>query len=307
MKVVAALLFVAATAYADHPINRPEAINLDDDMTPPGRGEFGFDGGGEVGTYALSLQMQFLDRPMRIHTVDRETFPVDHRETAWLGGALSLGPSVVVDARMPLSHQTGARYAGFGDDRPLDRWVAGDLALGARVRVFHGDRLGAFLRMAATFGTGNDYQFAGDDRYSLSWLLVGRAKLPHDIVLAATGGIKLRGAEVQVADRLVGDEVLGAVGATVPIPGCLRLSGEVIGALGDDVAKKRGPSPVEARIGVLAHPRDYFAFAVHVGTHLDDQIGAPRLRAMLELIYTGPPVVEHHSDAPREDDEDDDE
>ena len=272
MKALAALLLLgAATAHADHPINRPEAIDVDRDMTPPGRGEFGFDGGGEVGTFALSL-----------------------------------GGSVVVDARMPLSHQTGARYAGFGDDRPLDRWVAGDLALGARIRVFRGDRFGAFLRTAATFGTGNDYQFAGEARYTLSWLLVGRAKLPHDIVLAATGGIRLRGAEVQVADRLAGDEFLGGVGATVPIPGCLRLEGEIVGALGDDVAKKRGPSPAEARIGVIAHPRDYFAFAVRIGGHIDDQIGAPRFRAMLELIYTGPPVVERHREAPRDDDEEDD-
>ena len=306
MKLVAALLLVAATAYADHPINRPEAIDLDHDMTPPGRGEFGFDGGGEVGTFALSLQTQFLDRPMRIHTVERETYPVEHRETAWLGGALSLGPSVVVDARLPLSHQTGARYAGWGDDRPLDRWVAGDLALGARIRVVHGERFGAFLRTAATFGTGNDYQFAGEARYTLSWLLVARTHLPHDIVLAGTAGIRLRGAEVQVADRLVGDQFLGGIGATVPIPGCLRLEGEVVGALGDDVAKKRGPSPAEARIGVLAHPRDYFAFAVRIGTHIDDQIGAPRFRAMLELIYTGPPVVEHRSEAPVDDEDDDD-
>ena len=307
MKLVAALLLVAATAYADQPINRPEGIDVDTDRTPPGRGEFGFDGGGDVGTYALSLQTQFLDRPMRIHTVERETYPVDHRETAWLGGALSLGPSIVVDARMPLSHQTGARYAGFGDDRPLDRWVAGDLAVGARIRVFHGERLGAFARVGATFGTGNDFEFAGEDRYTLSWLLIARAQLPEGVIVAATGGIRLRGAEVQVADRLVGDEVLGGIGATVPIPGCLRLEGEVVGALGDDVAKKRGPSPVEGRIGLLAHPRDYFAFAVRIGTHLDDQIGAPTFRAMLELIYTGPPVVEHVSEAPREDNDDDEE
>src|SRR6185312_6561361 len=182
------------------------------------RAEFGFDGGGDVATFALSLQLGYLDRPMRIHTVELETFPVEHRETVWLGGALALGPSVVVDARMPLSHQTGARYQGFGDDRPLDRWVADDLSVGARLRVFAGSRLGAFLRGNVTFGTGNDREFAGEARYTASWLLIGRAKLPAGIVLAATGGIRLRGAEVQVADRLVGDEVLGGVGATLPLP-----------------------------------------------------------------------------------------
>jgi len=307
MKSLAVLLLLAGAAHADTPVQRPEAIDLDHDMTPPGRAEFGFDGGGDVATYAFGVQLGYLDRPMRIHTVELETFPVERRETVWLGGALSLGPSVVVDARLPLSHQIGARYQGFGDDRALDHWVAGDLAIGARLRVFQGRRIGAFFRGNLTVGTGNDREFAGEARYTGSWLLIGRARLPAGIVVAATGGIRLRGAEVQVADRLVGDEVLGGVGATLPLPAIhglycdandVRLAVEVVGALGDDVAKKRGPSPAEARIGILSKPRDWFAVAFRVGTHLDDQIGAPRFRAMLELVYQGPPVVEHHSEAP---------
>ncbi len=304
MKSAVALLLLAGAARAGT-VHRPEAIDLDTDMTPPGRAEFGFDGGGDVGTFALSLQLGFLDKPMRVHTVDRVTYPVDHRETAWLGGALSLGSSVVVDARLPLSHQTGDRWQTWGDDRPLDRWVAGDLDAGVRVRVVHGDRFSAFFRGQLTFGTGNDHQFAGDARYSASWLLIGRATLPNGIVLAATGGVKLRGAEVEVADRLVGDELLGGIGASVPVPGCLHVTGELVGALGDDVAHERGPSPAEARVGVLAHPRSWLAVAFRVGTHLDDQIGAPRFRAMLELVYQGPPVVEHHVEVFDEEDADD--
>jgi hypothetical protein len=223
----------------------------------------------------------------------------------WLGGALTLGSSVVLDARMPLSHQTGDRWQGWGDDRPLDRWVADDLGVGARVRVVRGDRFAAFFRGQLTFGTGNDHQFAGEARYTASWLLIGRANLPHGIVVAATGGVRLRGAEVQVADRLVGDELLAGIGASVPVPGCLHVTGELVGALGDDVAHKRGPSPAEARIGVLAHPRSWLAVAFRIGTHLDDQIGAPRFRAMLELVYQGPPVNEHHVEAPNDEDDDD--
>jgi hypothetical protein len=305
MKLVVALLLVAGAARAGT-VHRPEAIDLDTDMTPPGRAELGFDGGGDVGAYALSLQLGFLDRPMRVHTVDRVTYPVEHRETVWLGGALSLGSSVVVDARMPLSHQTGDRWQSWGDERPLDRWVANDLDVGARIRVVHGARFSAFFRGGLTFGTGNDHQFAGDARYSASWLLIGRANLPGGIVLAATGGVRLRGAEVQVADRLVGDELLGAIGASVPVPGCLRVTGELVGVLGDDVAHQRGPSPAEARVGVLAHPRSWLAVALRVGTHVDDQIGAPRLRAMLELVYQGPPVVEHHAETFDDEEDSDD-
>lgn len=304
MKSAVALLLLAGAAHAGTPVHRPEAIDLDTDMTPPGRAEFTFDGGGPVGAYALSLQLGYLDKPMRVHTVDRMTYPVDHRETLWLGGALSLGPSVVVDARMPLSHQTGDRWQSWGDDRPLDRWVADDLDVGARVRVVHTDRFSAFFRGQLTLGTGNDHQFAGDERYSASWLLIGRATLPGGIVLAATGGVKLRGAEVEVADRLVGDELLGAIGASVPA-GVVHVTGELVGALGDDVAHQRGPSPAEVRVGVIAHPTDHVAVALHVGTHLDDQIGAPRFRAMLELVYQGPPVAEHHAEVPEEEDDDD--
>jgi hypothetical protein len=90
----------------------------------------------------------------------------------------------------------------------------------------------------------------------------------------------------------------------VPVPGCLRVEGELVGVLGDDVAHERGPSPAEARVGVLAHPRSWLAVAVRVGTHLDDQIGAPRFRAMLELVYQGPPVVEHHVEVFDEEDSD---
>jgi hypothetical protein len=303
MKTAAVLLLVAGAAHADTPVQRPEAIDLDTDMTAPGRAELGFDAGGDVGAYALALQLGFLDKPMRLHSVDLETYPVDHRETVWLGGALSLGSSVVVDARLPLSHQVGDRWRGWGDNRPLDRWVAGDLALGARIRVVKHERFSAFFRGALTLGTGNDREFAGEARFTGSWLMIARATLPHDIVIAATGGIRLRDAEVEVADRLVGDELLAGIGAIVPVPGCLRVTGELVGALGDDVAHQRGPSPAEARVGLLAHPRSWLAVAFRIGTHLDDQIGAPRFRAMLELVYQGPPVMEH----PREDVEDEDE
>ena len=108
MKSAVALLLLAGAAHAGT-VHRPEAIDLDTDMTPPGRAEFGFDGGGPVGAYALSLQLGFLDKPMRVHNVDPDVSRRPSRDR-WLGGALSLGPSVVVDARMPLSHQTGDRW-----------------------------------------------------------------------------------------------------------------------------------------------------------------------------------------------------
>ena len=63
---------------------------------------------------------------------------------------------------------------------------------------------------------------------------------------------------------------------------------EVAGALGDDVGIGKGPSPLEARAGMVVMPRpDLVGLTVGVraATALVDEIGAPRLRATLELTY----------------------
>jgi hypothetical protein len=120
-------------------------------------------------------------------------------------------------------------------------------------------------------------------------MLIGRASLPHGIVVAATAGIRLRGVEVLVADRLVGDELAGTIGVVVPIPPIarlwctpeqLRVAAEVVGVIGDDVGAQRGPSPVEARVGVIGMPRPGWNVGVRAGVGLDDEIGAPRFRVM---------------------------
>jgi hypothetical protein len=171
----------------------------------------------------------------------------------------------------------------------------------------------AFVRAALTFGTGDDRDFAGEARWTGTWLLIGRAEL-GPLVIAATGGIHLRGAEVQVADRLLGDELVGGIGAVLGLPPVaglwcrpdqLRATAEVVGVLGDRVGGQRGPSPVEARVGVVGTPTTSLAVGLRVGIGLDDQIGAPLVRAMLELTWHGAPppaatvpIVEPDVDVP---------
>ena len=116
-----ALLLVAATAtvaHADEPLEKPYAFELDREAPPPGQGELSFDGGaplaspGSAGArssagaqsiigWAASIQLGYLDRPMRLHTTEVKTFPIEHRQTLALGGAIAVGPSVLLDARMP--------------------------------------------------------------------------------------------------------------------------------------------------------------------------------------------------------------
>ena len=292
---VVAALALCGVAHAD-PVDRPQAFEVDREAPPPGQAELSFDSGAPIDGWAVSAQLGYLDRPMRLATSRVERFPVERRQTLALGGAIALGSRVIVDARLPLSHQSGDRLQGLGDDRALDAWVLGDLGLGARLRVAVRERFAVFARGQLTFGTGDDRDFAGEARFTAAWMLIGRFELPYDIHLASTAGVRFRGAEVIVADRLLGDELFGGIGATFPLPAIrglycpendVRVTGELVGVLGNNVADRRGPSPAELRVGVISRIRPWLAVAARVGKGLDDHIGAPRLRALVELVYAG--------------------
>lgn len=304
MKLGAAVAVLAAlgaarlggVAHADAPIDRPTGFEVDREAPPSGQAELSFDGGGPVAGWAVGAQVGYLNQPFNLHTSRLEVVPVRHRQTLALGGALAIGPAIIVDARLPMSHQTGDRMQGLGDDRPLDAWVLGDLGVGARLRLAQREHYAAFVRGQLTFGTGDDFELAGDVNFSAAWMLIGRATPVAGLVIAGTAGVRFRGAEVIVADRLLGDELFGALGATYQLPAIpglycdanqVRVTGELVGALGNDVADKRGPSPLEGKIGLISRIRPWWAVAARVSTGLNDQIGAARLRAMLELVYVG--------------------
>ncbi|MEO6771607.1 MAG: hypothetical protein ABI467_01110 [Kofleriaceae bacterium] len=297
MRVAGGLVVLGAAAgvaHAQTPLARPEAIDVDRDQTPPGQAELGFDGGAPIGNWALGVELGVLEHPIRFHTVDIKTYPVRRRETVALGGAIALGDDVIVDARMPLAHQVGQRLQDLGDERSLDAWVPEDLTLGARVHAMTRGSLAVFVRADLTVPTGDDYDFAGDAAWSAAWMGIARVTLPHDLVLAASGGIRIRGREVIVADQLVGDELLWAIGGTIGIPPVLPLwcepdqlkaSLEIVGIAGDRVNHMTGPSPIEGRIGLVGRIRPQYGIAVRAGTHLDDDVGAPAFRLSIDLVY----------------------
>jgi hypothetical protein len=286
------LVLATSTARADTPRETPAAIEVDRFEGPPGRSELGFDGGAPLKTWAVALGASWLEQPI---TLD-DTLPVRRRQTGSLGGAIALG-GIVLDGRLGLSHQIGDRLRAFDDTTKLARFALGDLRLGGRIHVTGSAARSAFVRLDLTLPTGDDDHFAGEAGWSVAWRLIGRVMLPHDIVFAATAGIRLRGIEVLVGDRVVGSELVGAAGIVVPLPPIrplwcvaeqVKLSGEVVAILGDDVGGERGPSPVEARIGVVTQPLPWLQIGVRAGTGLADQLGAPRLRALLELTYVAP-------------------
>src|SRR5439155_26794996 len=134
---------------------------------------------------------------------------------------------------------------------------------------------------------------------------------------------------------LVGDALFAAVGASVPltalglgaaapagagasgsVAGRVVLTGALLGALGDHVGDLTGPSPLEARVGAIAHATAELTIGAQLGLGLRDEIGSPRFRAMLELAWTPrvarrveaarPPPVEEPDETEDEDDGDGD-
>ena len=300
MKLALAIVAAAAGgAHADTPSERATAIELDREDAPAGRAELGFDGGAPLAGWGASLGLGVLSKPLTLAT-PTTLVPVARRETLVLGGALALGGSVVVDARLPLLRQTGDTYTGGSDafviNRGTTRHAVGDLRLAARVRIAGTAERAVFLRGALTVPTGDDGDYAGELHWGVQWNLIGRATLPAGVIVAATADIHIRGAEVMLGDRLVGDEIVGALGALVPIPPiaglwCDRsqvmLGAELDGVLGDNIDAVRGPSPIEARGGLVIQALPELTIGVRVGRGLDDQIGAPAWRATLELAWRG--------------------
>ena len=319
MRWLVIVAVLAGMAHADAPVMRPEAIEVDRDTTPPGQAEFSFDGGAPIGSWAAGVTLGFLERPVAFHTLVSTTYPVDHRETATLGGAFAIGDRVIVDARLPFEHQVGARLQGIDDPKALQRFVLGDLGLGVRVHIADSGPFGVFLRGDVWLPTGNDAEFAGDAGWSATWLGIARVELPHDLVIAGTGGFHLRSKEVQVGNALVGDELVWGVGATIGIPPLcswwckpdqLRAALEFDGVVGDRVTASHGPSPVEVKLGFIGRVRPSYAIAVRAGTRLDDQLGAPDFRATIDLVYQSDPGRKPAPAAPpattTEDDDDSD-
>jgi hypothetical protein len=300
--LAAAIALAAATGSADAPAARadtprqtPSAIEVDRDAAPPGRTELGFDGGAPIDGWGATLGVGWLERPLTFATAGGTTLPVRRRESISLGGAIALGESVVLDARFAAAHQVGDRLRP-AEPRALDRHVPGDLRIGARLRVTGGARRAMFVRGELTLPTGDDGDFAGEASWTLAWQLVGRLVLPRGITVAGAAGIRLRGAEVAIADRLAGDEIFGALGVAVPIPPLrplwcdaeqVKLTAEAAAVFGDDVGVGRGPSPAEARLGLVTLPRPGVALGLRIARGLTDEIGAPRARLTLELTYRG--------------------
>ncbi len=297
--VLAALGRVASAAAA-----APEAMDVDREDAPVGRGELGFDGGAPLGDAALGVSVGVVDRPVALQASTGATVvPVTARETLGLGGGIALGDSALLDLRLGFAHQAGQRLAGLGDDAALSTWVPLDARVGARIQVMRGAHVALFLRGELTAPLGDERNFAGEAGFTGAWNLIARVALPGGVIAAASGGIRIRGTEVAIGDRVLGDETIGALGVVVPVPPLCHLwcseqvfaTAEVVGLFGDSGDKARGPRPVEGRVGVVSRPRPWLEIAARVGAGLDDEVGAPRWRGTLSVTWRQPsaPAAPH--------------
>ncbi len=295
MKAALAVALVSSTAFADAPRVAPTEIEIDRGDAPTGRTELGFDGGAPVVGWGATVAGSWLESPISFGLPDGDTSePVRRRQSLILGGALALGDSVVFDARWAGSRQLGARLRGTGDERTLDRYVPGDLRIGVRLRVMTRPMFAMFVRGELALPTGDQQDFAGDPGVSVAWRLIARATL-GPITLAASAGLRLRGQEVLIGDRSLGNESLAAAGIVFALPAVrplwctdqVMLTADASGVLGDNVGVAKGPSPVEIRAGVISRPRPAWTIGVRIGRGVTDQIGSPTLRATVELTYQG--------------------
>ena len=290
----------APVARAEPPRQTPAAIEVDRDAAPGGRASLGFDGGEPVDAWGASLSLGWIERPIALPAGalgagSPASRPVRRRETLALGGAIAVGDRIVVDAVLRGSHQVGDRLAAAGDPGTADhlaRFAAQDVRLGLRIRVAGDDDRAALLRGELTLPTGDDAQFAGDAAWTAAWSLIGRIGLPRGAALAATAAIRLHGAEVAVGNRVIGDELVAAVGGELPLPalgipaGGVALRAAVLAAVGDRIGDAAGASPAEARLGARVQILPELWVTGDVGVGLDDQIGAPRLRAIASVAWT---------------------
>lgn len=290
-----AIALISSTAFADAPREAPTEIEVDRGDAPAGRTELGFDGGAPVAGWGATVAGSWLEAPISFGLPGGGTSePVRRRQSVILGGALSLGESVVLDARWAGSRQLGTRLRGTGDERRLDRYVPSDLRIGARIRVMTKPHVALFVRGDLAVPTGDQQDFAGDPGVSVAWRLIARGTV-GGIVLAASAGLRLRGQEVLIGDRSLGNESLAAVGIAVPLPAIrplwceqqVMLTAEASAIIGDDVGVARGPAPVELRAGVISRPRPAWTIGVRVGRGITDELGSPTLRATVELTYQG--------------------
>jgi len=318
--VAVVVIAAPAVAIAETPTDAPAAIDVERWAATATGWWAGLDDARVVGFghLAVGLTTSAIARPIGLTAPNGDDLgaPVAHRATVTVAAAYGVTDSVEVDLAAPLVIQGGDRLTAVGEPRALRRVTSGDVRVGAKIQLITGPRVTAALGATLTLPTGNEGHYAGEASWVADW---------HGLVMVRSGpialgigvGVRLRGEEVALSpEQVAGNELTGAVALSwqVPtIPGVycdwtqLRAIAELDGVLGDTVGGQRGPSPIEARLGVRGRIWRGWTVGVTAGRGLVGEVGSPRWRGVVEVSWRDEPrtdVPAPRARAPVDDDDD---
>ncbi|MBE7451596.1 MAG: thrombospondin type 3 repeat-containing protein [Kofleriaceae bacterium] len=265
--------------------------------------------------WAVTTSWSLVGRPIVLRDVQTGRLarePVRLRWTTDVAVARGLGARYQLGVALPLAAQWGDRLQGIGlDERPLARFVPGDLRLSARARLVGppgGRGLGAAVALGVTLPTGDDHHFAGEAGWTLSWG-VRAGWRGERLELTGGAGLRVRTREVVLLSpaRPHGNELTASAGVAVRLDPVGRTLGgpdrawallEVEAALGDSPTRGvRGPSPGEARAGVRLQVHRCWSVALAAGGGFTpDEVGAPAWRAVAQLSFDQAPPRDRDGD-----------
>jgi hypothetical protein len=302
---VAVSALVPGIAAADTPVDKPTAIDVDRWVPSATNWWAGLDDARTVGLGHLAVGMttSVIGRPIGLTSATGTDLgaPVERRATVALAAAYGVTDTVAIAASMPVVIQNGDRLTAVGQPTPLRRATTGDLRIGAKLQVVDRTRLRVAIAADLVLPTGNERHYAGEESWILHWRGLAGVQL-GPLGVAAAAGVRLRGAEVAVSpEQVAGNEVVGGLAVSFTLPTItgvycswtqLRAIAELDGVLGDTVGGKRSPSPIEARLGVRGRIWRGWTIGVTAGRGLNDEVGAPRWRGVLDVAWRDEPRTE---------------
>jgi hypothetical protein len=247
-----------------------------------------------------------------VQTDDLASEPVRLRWTTDVVAARGIGRRYQLGLAVPVAMQWGDRLQGIGlDERALSRVVLGDMRLSGRARIAGnaGERgLGAALAVNVLLPTGDDFNFAGEAGWMLTWGMRIGWKGPR-LELSGGAGLRVRTTEVILLSpaRPHGNELTGSAGIAVRADALGRAFGgpdrawalaEIEGVLGDSPRSgTRGPSPAEGRFGVRVQVHHCWSVAVAAGGGLTpDEVGSPAWRFVTQVSFDQAPPRDRDGD-----------
>jgi hypothetical protein len=307
LALVGASVVPAARARADMPTDKPTAVDVER-WTATATGWWaGLDDARALGMghLAIGATASVATRPIGLSSPGGDDLgaPVSARATLTLAAAYGVTETVDVNLALPLVLQGGDRLTAVGRPQELKGATSGDARLGVKVQLFANERVTAALAAGVTLPTGNEQHYAGEESWVADWRGLGIARLGR-FAIGLGAGVRLRGAEVALSPSQVsGNELVGALAVAWQLPvidgvycdwTALRAIAELDGVYGDKVGGVRGPSPLEARVGVRGRVWRGWTIGVVGGRGLVDEVGAPRWRGVIEVSWRDEP----RTDAP---------